>query len=539
MSRPWWVPPAVLVTGAALATQVPTWGWWTAGGLAVVCARPAWRRWRLWRHYTQPVTATLRLSTGDAPTYLYLSRATREHLYSRLAHRPGRIEARVRGWYGRRIEPVLRWLPDRAMRGWWWTQAAAVRAGLAPESQPENTTPAIRLRLSVPYVTPEQRAFISAVVGGKLPVDDVAERWNLVGRHCDASWTVRRRPPTRVGLAELEAAYPRLGDEEFYLGQSAAAAVTISLADDSPHIAISAGSGAGKSVLAQLVAAQVLARGGRVILLDFKGSHRWALDMDGVDYCTEPAQQHTALIRAAELAKQRNAIGLHAPDGWDPGPRVLVIAEELNASIALLRDHWAEVREKSDPKISPAITALRYISYTGRSAKVHLMAVAQMLSAQASGGPEARENFGIRCLSRYTANAWKMLTPEISMPRASRVRGRWQICVAGEATETQVAFLDRAEVRMFIARQRSVAGVPMSQDTLDQGNGPDVLGQEPSVTLAEACRSGLVPWSLAATRKRLQRSENAPESAGTVGSALTYRPADLTTWVDLERARKS
>jgi len=64
--------------------------------------------------------------------------------------------------------------------------------------------------------------------------------------------------------------------------------VIVSLREDSPHIACSAGSGAGKSVLAQTVAVQVLARGGQVVILDLKGSHRWALGLPGIVYCTPP-----------------------------------------------------------------------------------------------------------------------------------------------------------------------------------------------------------------------------------------------------------
>src|SRR5690606_30313218 len=109
--------------------------------------------------------------------------------------------------------------------------------------------------------------------------------------------------------------------------------------------------------------------------------------------------------------------------------------------IAQLANWWAEVRERSDPKRSPAIAALGELLFMGRSAKVNVLAVAQMLTARSIGGPEARENFAIRCLARYTANAWKMLVPEAAMPRPSRTLGRWQIVVGGQATETQVAYL--------------------------------------------------------------------------------------------------
>src|SRR5262249_33620198 len=151
--------------------------------------------------------------------------------------------------------------------------------------------------------------------------------------------------------------------------------------------------------------------------------------------CTQPAQMHAALLGAAAVADERNTLALHEPEDWDPGPRVLVVCEELNATVGQLAGYWAQVRDRGQPKRSPAINALNDIAYMGRSGKVNLIGIAQMLSARAIGGPEARENFGVRCLGRYTANAWKMLVPEAAMPRPSRVLGRWQIVMAGQATE--------------------------------------------------------------------------------------------------------
>jgi hypothetical protein len=273
----------------------------------------------------------------------------------------------------------------------------------------------------VPYLTAEQRQYVSSVIGAKIPAGELVESWDQVGVRRSAprgQYGGGRRPGS--GTPTWTARLDRLAEWEFFLGLGVGGKpVVISLRDDSPHIACSAGSGAGKSVLAQLVAVQVLARGGRVVLLDLKGSHRWALGVPGVDYCTTPEQMHQALVRLGELADQRNQDALHEPEDWDPGPRVLVIAEELNATFARLRDYWAEIREKSDPKTSPAVRAFRNVLYMGRSAKVNMLAIAQMLTAQTTGGPESRENFGVRCLARYTRNNWQMLVPEASMPRAS------------------------------------------------------------------------------------------------------------------------
>ena len=494
--------------------------------------RRHWRMWRFRRTYVSPTVRAIRVPVGTADVELHVDPGL-GRLVQRLVRPPSPAEALAREWYGRWLEPGWRWPHDRLADagGWIGTRVgpalAAARTFVRRPTEPE-TGPRIRLTIGSPYVTAEQRSLISAIVNAKVPVADLVETWHQVGAEVTAVWTPRKRPPARVGLADLEARFAGLADDVFYLGQGAGnTAVTISLSDDSPHFAVSAGTGAGKSVLAQLIAVQILRRGGSVVILDRKGSHRWALGLDGVDYCTRPEQMHHALLRAAELADQRNADALHELEGWDPGPRVLVIAEELNATINQLAHWWADNRDKSEPKRSPAITALNEIAFMGRSAKVHLLAVAQMLTARAIGGPEARENFGVRCLARYTVNAWKMLVPEAAMPRSTRTLGRWQVVVAGTATETQVCYLTAAEARRF-ARVADVAKGPdrplssdVASDTRDTCD----------ITLREAVDLGLLPWKWNAARKRLERGVGDPPApTGQRGPAYTYDREQLAAW---------
>jgi hypothetical protein len=284
------------------------------------------------------------------------------------------------------------------------------------------------------------------------------------------------------------------------------------------------------------------------VILDLKGSHRWALGLDGVDYCTRPEQMHGALVRLDKLSDQRNADALHEAEDWDPGPRVLVIAEELNATFTRLKDYWVDVRDKGDPKTSPAVKAFRNLLFMGRSAKVNVFAVAQMLTANTTGGPESRENFGVRCLARYTRNNWQMLVPEAAMPRASRTLGRWQIVVGGTAAECQVCYLTAAEARLIVAKRRGVpehAGSPLmgADQELSPGHGPvgdssaDPLAEQ--VTLRDAVDRGLLPWRFEAAKKRLQRARAAnraaaPSPVGRDGLADLYRVGDLVEWIESE-----
>jgi hypothetical protein len=159
----------------------------------------------------------------------------------------------------------------------------------------------------------------------------------------------------------------------------------------------------------------------------------------------------------------------------------------------------------------------------GRSAKVNVLAIAQMLTARAIGGPEARENFGIRCLARYTANNWKMLVPEAAMPRASRTLGRWQVVIGGQAIEVQVAYLTTKQAR---ALANPGAG-------LDSALSSVVTGDGNKVTLREAADAGLIPWSYEAAKQRLHRRVGSvPESRGMKGKSYLYDEADVVRWVE-------
>ncbi|MGC4758811.1 helicase HerA domain-containing protein [Micromonospora trifolii] len=479
------------------------------------------------REYIAPTLAALAPAMG-------LQTGVRRHvdpslgnLTPRLAKPLSPAEVAVRTWYGERIEPPIRWLPERAQRVAWSVQRKAqpVTSKLALFRRPVDGDrgPRIELTADTPYLTKEQRQLVSSIIGSKIPVSDLVESWHQVGPRVTATWTVRKRPPARVGVDQVAAHLPRLAEWEFYIGQGAGdRPVTLSLRDDSPHIAVSAGSGAGKSVLAELVAVQVLARGGRVVILDRKGSHRWALGLAGVDYCTKPAQMHDALVRLAALADERNTLAMHELEDWDCGPRVLVICEELNATIGQLVNFWAEARGKGDPKRSPAVSALADLLFMGRSAKVNVLAIAQMLTARAIGGPEARENFGIRCLARYTANNWKMLVPEAAMPRASRTLGRWQIVIGGQATETQVAYLTATEARE-LACPRSLGTSEVSGLSSPSGD---------FLTLRQAVDARVLPWSHEAAKKRLQRRVGkVPTARSKQGNADLYARQDLEAWV--------
>jgi hypothetical protein len=175
---------------------------------------------------------------------------------------------------------------------------------------------------------------------------------------------------------------------------------------------------------------------------------------------------------------------------------------------------------------------------------MHLVVIGQMLTADVLGGGDVRENIGVRMLTRYTQNSWKMQAGDIAMPPPSRVPGRWQQLASGEVTEVQVPYLDMEQARELATGGTVTpcpAGMPGRSGTLhvvpgssvppwvaDQGL---VVGQADEVvtglTIREAVAEGIFgPLGLEAARKRVQRA-GIPDAGRRGDGSYAYARADL------------
>ena len=392
------------------------------------------------------------------------------------------------------------------------------------------------------------------IIKDKLGMGDTVVKWRIAGSDPCVTLNLAPRPPKRItwneALARIEAApesAPLIG-----FG-TRNAPVSVDVDTESPHILVSAGSGAGKSVITRVIVSQFMHNGAHTIFLDVKRhSHRWARGLPNVTYCRSIEEIHDALIWAAAEGERRNIlVDDFGDDATKKLPRLVIVAEEMNATINRLQKYWAEVRTKDDPKSSPAVTALGDILFMGRAVRETVVAIAQLMTARTLGGPEARENFPVRILARYSRNAWNMLVPEIQpMPKSSRHPGRVQVCIAGVATETQVIFPSEDETRAWASSGVSMdaAGgtVLPSQSTIYQGNeGSSVVGQRPALTLvpelapppelagvslSQAVNDGVLKVTLTVARKASNRDAEFPRPIGKDGSANLYDPADLMAW---------
>lgn len=301
---------------------------------------------------------------------------------------------------------------------------------------------------------------VHRTVAGKLGIGiaDLEQSWHMVGAKPEARFRRVPRPPKRVPFVDVEKTIRSAGASAFVLGVGTRGRVIdIDLDQDSPHVGVSCGSGAGKSVLLRTAIAQFLHKGWQVVVLDKKRtSQKWCKDLPGVTYCRTGEQFHHELIRiSAEVDRRAEVVDATAADEEampDVGPRIVCVFEEQNMGMKALKRYW-EGRRATDRKLparSPALDAYENILCCGREFRVHMVSVAQLFTDHACGGdPAARANYGIRILGRATRKAWEMLAPECGphFPHKSRTMGRMHMVLADKPTEVQVAFLSVREAR--------------------------------------------------------------------------------------------
>jgi hypothetical protein len=292
--------------------------------------------------------------------------------------------------------------------------------------------------------------------------------------------------------------------------------------------------------------------GASLVILDLKRrSHRWAKGLEGVSYCRDVAEIHQALCELAAEAMERNVLAdSYSDDEEPPWQRRVVVMEELNSTMEELAAYWRDELGERGP--SPAVRAYRQILFMGRAVQVHLLTAAQLFTAQSTGGPAARAQYGTIVMSRFNQRAWKMLLPEITpVPKAGRHPGRAWVALGGEADETQIVFMTERECREWAASGKSSA-VAVSRSRGDRGSQGEptaTVAVRPNLTVvhdepADDTDEGLVslwqasidkgdawvPLRYDALRKAAERPGEFPEPARLQGRKRLYTPESLQRW---------
>ena len=346
----------------------------------------------------------------------------------------------------------------------------------------------------------EQR--LALVASQRLGIESAESSWRRAGPVPLLTLTHSPPPPGHIKLADVLGEMAKCKPNELLIGIGKNdEVIRASLASDSPHIAISMGTGAGKSNLAGFLLLQGLIRGDIGQILDAKRrlSYPWLLkDMDrqldqlpNIAYAWTTAQIHASMTWLSGELDRRGDVAFAGMDTRgqvhaNVGSRLFTVAEELNLAVPRLRSYWQEHREPGDPAKSPAFTGLGDVAFAGRQVRKHLILVGQMLTAEATGSRDSsvKENCGIKLLARYGPKGWRIMADDIPMPPPPTAIGRVQLVTAGRAREVQVPELDPVLARQMVL-EGDVSPLPYNMPCKGQ--------QAVTVTAAPVLESGSSP----------------------------------------------
>ena len=411
---------------------------------------------------------------------------------------------------------------------------------------------------------------LTAITAAKLGIENAEPHWRTAGPAPLLTLVHSPPPPGRFGIAHLVPELEKLKPDEWLIGIGKNEELAkASLTGDSPHIAISMGTGAGKSNLAGWLLLQNLLREGIGQVLDPKQrlSYPWILKdergnfapLPNVAYAWTTAELHEAMSWLPDELDRRAKVAfagmtargkVHA----NVGPRLFTLAEELNMALGRLRAHWNENRGPGDPAKSPAFTGMGEEAFAGRQVYMNLVMIGQMLTAEVTGSRDSsvREQCGIMMLARYRQKGWKMMAGDIPMPPAPQETGRVQLVTAGPPREVQTPELDgvlarelvlAADMALLPARMpcqpqlATVASASVSAPPSDLGGQSIAIAPAPLPlpgrgTFKEALRAGVLHpgTTLSGLEMGRFRDPDFPDRAGLQGRAYEYDFAALAAW---------
>lgn len=385
------------------------------------------------------------------------------------------------------------------------------------------------------------QSLIIQTVAAKLDLDHSRVKWTLAGA---SPFVTFERPPEPPGLVTLPSIIPAIEREDhgtIVVGLGATGRpVKVDLNRETPHTQVVAGTGGGKSVLLGLFIMQILAKGGRVIVVDAKKTSvfKGVRNLPGIAVATKVEDMAAAFIAVSVEVERRYSWIENVAEGNEPDPswpRILLVVEEVNTTTRLIKDWWKANRSKNDPQTPPALSALEAILLMGRQSMVNVAVATQWPEARSIGGSAARANMGAVFFTRLSRPAWNLVAPGVAMPRRSKVRGRWSLLTSGEesASQIQVAYAQEHEIVDYVTRAQ--AGLGLSQ----LPNGDPVAVLESGWQDAPLAIPGSIPGSVVAGADSTEDESDVDESGSLLSLSAAIRDDGPLRGMTIAAARKA
>lgn len=465
-----------------------------------------------------------------------------------------------REWERERVLPLARAL--QVPLGVSWTRRESLHHVHVPRDYREDGGGSVEVLLPPRFTGADSgvQARVVSTVAARLGMREPIASWQLEGSTPRVLVSLPPAPPKLVLFEDVrhffEAAEPF---SPFYGVIAGGEGLHIGMHSDSPHMAISAGSGAGKSEMIKVLAMQALHWGWGVIILDWKAeSQEWAKGLAGVRYYSTEEDIHDALLQVGEEVDWRKT---HPEEERTP---FLLVCEEWSMTADLLSEYWAVWRSTADPEErksmptrSPALTAAKKVVFTGRSLGIFEMLVAMRFSARVTGGnADLRECFQVILMARYKAQTVKMLAPGIKpFPRNKpKEVGRWVVVMGEDVVTMRAPLVSDKEAIEWAESGVPAPASPFSVRSGQRGNQRTYVAElGESVTPGVARGSQTEPLKLSSlaeelegivSLKVLQKAAGDPDSdfpapvGGSPNRGYTYDPESVKMWTRKRNARQ-
>lgn len=432
------------------------------------------------------------------------------------------------------VRPLHRALAPRGIQHIDWIRI--------PPDYATNKKAEVTIRLPDTFLgDAEQRKLVYGVVQRKIG-GEWDPHWTDVGRP-RLRLTHAPVPPGKVLFADVLDTIRGLAEGRVLLGLgSRGEPVIIDFNAETPHVALSIGTGGGKSATLCLLIVQLLAQGATIQGIDPKRVSLNAVrDLQGLTIHRDIEQQWDA-VSAVRAEMERRYIEIDR-DETATFSRLVLVIEEANTFAIDSAEYWEETKPKGAPKTPRVYKDLNAILNKGRQAEVNVITVFQRADAAVSGGGAARDQYGMKVLGRFSPQAWKMLVDTYPRPKSSKHRGRVIVSDGSDHRTVQTVYaLEGVQLaqtaRDYALTGRSALSVPGRPTALPLASqvGAEAVGtaeaipEQRPIGLARAVELGVLSLSLDAVRKARLRDPEFPGPADTSGQEHLYHPDELTRW---------
>ncbi|MFJ2478015.1 hypothetical protein ACIOWI_34470 [Streptomyces sp. NPDC087659] len=319
---------------------------------------------------------------------------------------------------------------------------------------------------------------VTALINSRVPGEWVG-RFIFTGEHAKAVYTHKPPPkpkepepecPERVGFfdPDIQEAIANCKKGEIVVGKDPFGRIIIKKLDgETPHWALSVGTGGGKSAFCHMVIAQLIRQGYHIMAADVK---RVSVDIyigvPGVYVYNDPMNpqdMRAGIEWAVEEISARSAIAEADKSAEFPG--LLILIEEANEFADVSREWWDENRKSKDDEFGAKDRAADSIWGTvasgarlGRHVHGNILAIFQDLRDQALGGKGLRNLFRLKLMGNFTVNSWKNVIGTTPVPESVDKAGRMMVVEGNSQYWVQTCFAEPEELRDWAIEQREAIG---------------------------------------------------------------------------------